>query len=292
MTNSPSISQITHKDIVKGLRKLGLTQGMGVMVHSSLKSFGFVKGGAQTVIKALMEVVTSEGTLMMPSFNHGVPFKEGGIGYYSPIETPTINGIIPDTFWRMQGVYRSLNPTHPFAAWGKNAQRYIKFHHRTLTMGPQSPMGLLYADGGFGLLVGVDYRVNTFHHVVEMSVGAPCLGLRTEAYPVLLPDGRKVEGRTWGWREKSCPFTDSNRYGEEMKLRGLQKEIFIGNSRVILFKLSDCFKIIADFLKNGRDGFPPCKDCPVRPKYTSHTVPSDWNKEKQCLLSDLVAWTY
>ena len=119
MTNSPSISQITHKDIVKGLRKLGLTQGMSVMVHSSLKSFGFVKGGAQTVVGALMEVVTSEGTLMMPSFNHGAPFEEGSPGYYSPIETPTTNGIIPDTFWRIKGVYRSLNPTHPFAAWGK-----------------------------------------------------------------------------------------------------------------------------------------------------------------------------
>jgi len=83
------MNQITREDIVKCLRKLGLTQGVGVMVHSSLKSFGFVKGGAQTVIEALMEVITLKGTLMMPSFNHGAPFKEEGPGYYSPTETPT-----------------------------------------------------------------------------------------------------------------------------------------------------------------------------------------------------------
>lgn len=36
---------------------------MKVMVHSSLKSFGHVEGGADTVVDALMELLTPEGTL-------------------------------------------------------------------------------------------------------------------------------------------------------------------------------------------------------------------------------------
>ena len=111
------------------------------MVHSSLKSFGRVEGGARTVIAALMEVITPEGTLLFPSFNHGRAFEEGQPGYFDPRETPTTNGAIPDLFWRMPGVLRSLAPTHAFAAWGKNARRYMQFHHRTLTMGPESPLG-------------------------------------------------------------------------------------------------------------------------------------------------------
>ena len=132
----------------------GLPAGAGVMVHSSLKSFGQVEGGAHTVVEALMEVLTPQGTLLMPTFNHEAPFFEGGPGYYHPAETPTVNGAIPDCFWRMPGVRRSLDPTHPFAAWGRHARRYTQFHHRTLTMGPQSPLGQLYADDGFGLLLG------------------------------------------------------------------------------------------------------------------------------------------
>jgi aminoglycoside N3'-acetyltransferase len=132
-----------------------------------------------------------------------------------------INGAIPDRFWRRAGVHRSLNPTHPFAAWGKDAERYTEFHHRTLTMGPESLLGLLLQDDGFGLMLGVDYAANTFHHVVEMSHSVACLGRRTEAYPIKLAHGRVVEGRTWGWRASSCPFTDGHRYGDTMASRGL-----------------------------------------------------------------------
>lgn len=283
---------VTKEDILAGLRRLGLKPGDGLMVHASLKSFGYVDGGARTVIAALMAALTPEGTLLMPSFNHGVPFAAGGAGYFQPEATPTINGTIPDTFWRMPAVYRSLNPTHAFAAWGKHARRYTEFHHRTLTMGPDSPLGLLYADDGYVLLIGVDYAVNTFHHVVEMTNAVPCLGLRTEAYPVRLPEGRLVMGRTWGWREKLCPLTDENRYHPAMKARGLQKETVVGQSRLILFRLRDCFEIVAEVLREGKDGFPPCHLCPIRPRQVAATVPSDWDEERQSLRADTTTWDY
>jgi len=114
---------LSRADIVSGLRRLGLPTRPGLMVHSSLKSFGRVAGGAMTVIDALMEVITPQGTLMAPSFNHGAIVEEGGAGYYHPLETPSTNGAIPDLFWRLPGVARSLDPTHPFAAWGQNAAR-------------------------------------------------------------------------------------------------------------------------------------------------------------------------
>ena len=46
---------------------LGLKKGDVVMVHTSLKSMGYICGGAQTVIEALLEVVGNEGTIMMPT---------------------------------------------------------------------------------------------------------------------------------------------------------------------------------------------------------------------------------
>lgn len=283
---------ITTADISAGLRRLGLQSGDGVMVHSSLKSIGQVAGGPLAVIQALMEVLTPAGSLLMPSFNHDTAFRPGAPGYYHPQETPTINGAIPDLFWRLPGVYRSLDPTHPIAAWGKNAKRYTQYHHRTLTMGPNSPLGLLWQDGGYGLLVGVDYHANTFHHVVETATGAPCLGLRSEAYPVHLPDGRSVSGRTWGWRQEECPITDQLRYQPLMADRGLHQQTMIGAALVTLFRLQDCYSLVSELLENGLGPFPPCKRCPYRPRTVPHTVPSDWDSANQCLLPDSQAWLY
>ena len=286
------IPPITRDDILAGLRAFNVLPSAGVMVHSSLKSFGHVDGGAQAVIEALMEVITPQGTLLMPSFNHNYVFDEGGPGYYNPTETLTYNGAIPDLFWRLPGVRRSLDPTHAFAAWGLNSLRYTQFHHRTLTMGPGSPLGLLLADGGYGLLLGVGYGSNTFHHVVEMSTGAPCLGRRTEAYPVVLPDGRRVAGRTWGWRETDCPINDHALYAEEMRRRGLDVVIQIGGCRATLFRLRDAYEVIAALLRDGKDGHPPCGRCPVRPRRVAATVESDWDDLAGRPLPGSTAWSY
>lgn len=292
LNGTGSMASVNKANITAGLRDLGLAAGAGVIVHSSLKSFGRVEGGAKAVIAALMDTVTAEGTLVMPSFNHGGAFAEGAPGYYDARQTPTSNGAIPDAFWRMPGVERSLNPTHAFAAWGKHGKRYTEHHHRTVTMGLESPLGLLRADDGYGLLLGVDYRSNTFHHVVEMSLEMPCLGVRTESYPVRLVDGTIVEGRTWAWRNGRCPFTDEARYHDVIEARGLQREVMIGRSRVILFRLRDCFTVIAEILREGKDGLPPCSGCAIRPRQISRTVASDWDPEHQCLVADSAARHY
>lgn len=268
--------EVTREMIAAGLRQLGLSAGDAVMVHSSFKSFGPVAGGPETVIRAIMEVLTPEGTLMMPSFNHGKAFGPDGSGIFDPQTTPTTNGIIPQTFWQMEGVYRSLNPTHSFAAWGKHAREYTQGHHQTLTCGPDSPLGLLARAGGYGLLIGVDYRSNTFHHVVETALGVPCIEQRTVALPMRLPDGRIVEGRTWNWRERGCPITDTALYAREIERQGLERRTTIGRSLVRCFRLMDSFPIIARYLREGLGELPRCQDCPIRPQRTVRTVPSDW----------------
>lgn len=292
MTSPADGPEVTRDDIAAGLRRLGLSAGAGVMVHSSLKSFGRVAGGAEAVVEALMEVLTPDGTLMMPSFNHGRVFRPGGPGHFDPRATPTTNGVIPDAFWRLPAVHRSLHPTHSFAAWGRHARRYTQHHHRTLTCGPDSPLGLLGREAGYGLLLGVGYNVNTFHHVVEMSTAAPCLGRRTESLPMRLPDGREVQGRTWSWRDRGCPITDGTRYGPLMATRSLQSETRIGACRAVLFRLRDCFDLIAELLRTGVDGFPPCSGCPIRPRSGRTTVPSDWDDQQHCLTPDSPAWAY
>ena len=58
---------ILKEEIIKKLREVGLEKGDAVMAHTSLKRMGYICGGAQTVIEALMEVVGENGTIMMPT---------------------------------------------------------------------------------------------------------------------------------------------------------------------------------------------------------------------------------
>ena len=58
---------ILKEENIQKLREVGLEKSDAVMVHTSLKRMGYVCGGAQTVIEALMEVVGENGTIMMPT---------------------------------------------------------------------------------------------------------------------------------------------------------------------------------------------------------------------------------
>jgi aminoglycoside 3-N-acetyltransferase len=269
---------IRRQDIADGVGGLGVQRGMGLMVHSSLSSFGHVEGGALAVVEALMEAVGDTGTLLMPSFNHEAPWKPGGAGLFDPSRTPTTNGAIPETFWRVPGVCRSLNPTHAYAAWGRGAEDLVDEHHLTLTMGHDSPLGKLCARGGWGLFLGTDYSTNTLKHVTETTTGAHCLGRRTEALPVRLPGNGIVHLRTWSWRERSCPIMEPCEHVEaEMERLGLHRRGWIGPSRVTLFRLQDCYRVMAEMLARGHAGHPPCSGCPIRSLRGPHTVESDWD---------------
>lgn len=107
---SKEVKSITKEDIKKGLRALGLKRGDIVGVHSSLRSFGYVEGGADAVIDALLEVVGKEGTIAMPTHSSNLEKielspeeKTAGISWlykilpYDPEETPCTTGIIPET---------------------------------------------------------------------------------------------------------------------------------------------------------------------------------------------------
>ena len=58
---------ITKDDISTALKDVGVHSGQTLMVHTSLSKIGYVCGGAQTVIEALIEAVSERGTIMMPT---------------------------------------------------------------------------------------------------------------------------------------------------------------------------------------------------------------------------------
>ena len=59
---------LTTASLIEEFRRIGLYAGQVVITHTSMKAFGrYIVGGAPAVVDALMEVITPEGTLVMPT---------------------------------------------------------------------------------------------------------------------------------------------------------------------------------------------------------------------------------
>ncbi|HRB04704.1 MAG TPA: AAC(3) family N-acetyltransferase, partial [Ilumatobacteraceae bacterium] len=68
---------VTRAAVVGALRAVGVQPAGLIIVHSSLSRLGWVVGGAHTVVSALAEAVTPDGTIVMPSLssNLGEPSR-------------------------------------------------------------------------------------------------------------------------------------------------------------------------------------------------------------------------
>ncbi len=163
---------VTKDDITRGLRELGLDRGMDVLVHSSLSSFGYVEGGADAVIDALLETVGDEGTVLVPTLTGSEALSPANPPFFDPDETPCWTGLVPETFRRRPEAVRSLHPTHSVAAIGPKAREYTVGHEFCITpCAPDSPYGRLVDAGGYILFLGVTLACNTTFHYVEEVVG-------------------------------------------------------------------------------------------------------------------------
>jgi len=163
--------KITRDMIDKDLKKLGLQKGDSVFLHSSLKSIGYVEGGAPTVIDGIIEVLGSSGTLIVPTYSlkksmHKTCLDKKYI--FDPRTAATQLGIIPATFLQYPDAYRSIHPTHSVSAHGKYARYITEAHHlASSTFGHDSPWDRLMKLDGKVFTIGLKMGRNTFSHVLE-----------------------------------------------------------------------------------------------------------------------------
>ena len=94
------------------------------MIHSSMSRIGVLDNGAFTIIDAIQELITDSGLIIFPSFPHNNMFNYlESNPTFNVSESKSKNGAISETFRTSKNVFRSLHPTHPICAWGKNAEK-------------------------------------------------------------------------------------------------------------------------------------------------------------------------
>ena len=239
--------EVTWKDIAVNLRKLGLESGSIVLVHSSLSSFGYVIGGAEAVIKALLEVVGRDGTVLVPTLTGSIRDGPENPPIFS-LNKPCWTGIIPEKFRKMATAIRSLHPTHSVAVIGPEAERLIKGHEKCETpCGECSPYVKLARLDGYILFLGVTLDSNTtFHAAEELAKVRYHLQPEPIRSRIILPYGEKVvEGKIHAYgTPRAFGILEDRLLKENILVRGK-----IGKATIRLVKAKEMLDYTVKLLK-------------------------------------------
>lgn len=176
--------EITKKSIREGLERLGIRKGDKIIMHSSLQSLGkardlvkFPNCGADYLIDAFLEQIGPHGILCVPTFTKAfVSPRSGPTGeVFDPETTPSRVGSITNVVRTHPKAVRSLHPTHPWSAIGKNVDEFVKGHDQTSTFGRDSVCGRMY-DWDFKIVwFGTTGTTNTSTHFAEDWLDLPCM---------------------------------------------------------------------------------------------------------------------
>lgn len=155
-----------------------------VIAHASLHAFGFVDGGAETLLQTLLQSV---GALMMPTHTYTTmitptsgPAHNGIIygtaqdlnrmaDFYSPsMPADRMMGRMPELLRQRPDAKRSMHPILSFT--GMRANKAIA--SQTMEE-PFAPIRKFAEADGWVVLLGVDHTSNTTIHYAERLAGRP-----------------------------------------------------------------------------------------------------------------------
>jgi len=244
---------VSKEDIKTGLRKLGLKKGDIVGVHSSLSSFGYVEGGTDVVIDALLEVVGEEGTIVMPTHSANLlevqrTPEEIAMGVlwlykilpYDPKGTSCTTGTIPEAFRKRKRAIRGSHPVFSLAAIGSKAEEFAESRWEKL----------LELDG-YILLIGVGLSVCTAMHLAEKRVQFPEHILKKITPPEELL--KKYPEEEWEW--DFGPYPDFSKMEEPCLKQGIMKTVKVGEAFLKLLRLRELIDLYTEYLKKNPDLF-------------------------------------
>lgn len=227
-----------------------MKSGDSVGIHSSLSSLGYVVGGADAVIDALLEVVGKEGNIVMSTHSANLVEiqrtpEEIAIGVswlfkispYDPDKTSVTTGIIPETFRKREGVIRGSHPSHSVAAFGRRAAELSEGWYK-----------LLELDGHI-LLIGVGLDRCTAMHLAEKRVKLPERILKKITPPKWFVE--KYPEDEWEW--DIGPYPDFAKLTRPCLDRRIMNVTEVGKSTLRMIRLRELLELYVEYLEKNPD---------------------------------------
>ncbi len=231
----------TKETLQQQLSDIGIAEGDTLLVHSSLSKIGFVEGGPQAVIDALLAAVGNSGHVLMPnSPNAGYQLEYiRQLDVFDVANAPSSLGIITELFRKHPKALRSVSATEPVSCIGPNALDFVNEHFGEETpYTSKSPFYKVAAASGKILYIGVTLaNAGTSLHLLEDAVEA-------FKFPVYYPELFTVKVKLATGEEKTVqtkvhnPEWSARRRCDELiplfeKMGAFQK-VMIGNAPTLL----------------------------------------------------------
>ena len=251
---------ITANELISQLGRLLVTPERGIVleVHCSLKSIGYIVGGAQTLVDALIKSLGHDGTLVMPfqcgdntepAFWQLPPLDRSlwekirqNMPAYSPQSSePRGMSEAYMNLSRRAGCYASNHPTSSFLAYGKYGKLITNKQDLDFPLGEESPLSTMYELPSYILLIGVGYDNCTAMHLGEC---------RSNTRPVILQGSAINENGYRRWKKYLDYDMDSSIFpeiGKKMEDDGLVSKGFLGHSLCRIFRFRDAVDYARDF---------------------------------------------
>lgn len=192
----PTPPPATRSSLRADLVRLGVKPGDTVMVHAGVRSIGPVTGGVNTIVQALLDTLSPEGTLA--AYVDFEPFYEDEDEIEVPVFDKRIahaardHGVLHETIRNWPGAIRSDHPDAGVAAIGARAAWITADHPLQYGYGPGSPLEKILRLGGRVLMLGAPLDTITLLHYAESEARIP--GKRIRRYRRLMPG---PEGPHW-----------------------------------------------------------------------------------------------
>jgi aminoglycoside 3-N-acetyltransferase len=236
------------------LRSAGISESDTLLVHSNFEPNSGFQGTPLDLANALAELVGSKGNLLMVS----IPFRGAAYDYlalgkpFNVRKTMSMMGLVTEMFRRREGTVRSLHPTHPVLACGKDARWLVADHERCLyPCGRGSPFEKFHRLGGKVLFFDVSFGSITFFHYVEdllkERLPFPVYDERLFSVPAVDANGASHIVQTYAF-SKEVPRA-AEKIESEMLRRGMIRAGRVGNSRFQLVNSADvvaCFTAMVE----------------------------------------------
>ncbi len=242
---------VTKKDIITELEKFNIPYGSPVIVHTSLKSIGEIEDGAEGLLSAMVEYVTSRRGLLC------VPTHTWDTLRLDLRKAESCIGILPKIAAARKDGVRSLHPTHSITVFG-NRERAKKFVEKERfsdsPVNPEGCYGNFYREDGYVLLLGVDHTKNTFLHCVEeiMKVPGRLTDERIKA-EIVYKDGLREKRLLYWFDESEIPDVSLNfgKFEEAFEYHGCIQRGKLGNAKTQLCNAAKMKNVMQLIYKNA-----------------------------------------
>ncbi|MDG1286930.1 MAG: AAC(3) family N-acetyltransferase [Rickettsiales bacterium] len=216
--------------------RAALKPGDDVLIHSSLSELGHFEQGLPSLIHAMRNAVTAEGTIVMMTATRSFA-KTQEFSINQPSET----GILTEEFRKMENVKRSCVPMVSFCAWGARANEYLQQYHSLLDA--SSPMVRLLENDAKVMMLGVGYEKATFYHLSEERNKAPYNDYKEFKGYLVEGETRTPISQRYFVRRDMSVKKDPAAAVKILKERNATTEIALGKGKLCVFKareFDDC----------------------------------------------------